>query len=346
MSSSLFGHLPFTWCAADARARWACRQCAANMAHPAITAEKMLLVAARMDGKMTRADQKINERRTLDAVLTALGLHSDQDPEAGEAPDFMVPLAGRRIGVEVTTYRSGATVEDGTGRRAVESEWDRLKVASDQFRSEHPELHNINVGLMFSGSVPPRRQHAAFMEEIATFIRGHADELKSHDTEYWPPSFSTPLMCSYLRTLYLRRDRFAVWHSNLAGGFIARPDFTIADIVAEKSRKQYRQADELWLAVQCSTRISEMVSDILGVEDFDAVPSLEAYLFSRVFVLAFTGAYQWKRGEGWQKLTGENRQGPSLDELKAVLKDPDWLEDCEAKAEKVAAQCRQEPRGS
>jgi hypothetical protein len=92
--------------------------------------------------------------------------------------------------------------------------------------------------------------------------------------------------CSYLRTLCLRRDRFAVWHSNLAGGFIARPDFTITDIVAEKSRKQYRQADELWLAIQCSTRISEMVSDILGVEDFDAVPSLEAYLFSSTCVPA------------------------------------------------------------
>ena len=29
---------------------------------------------------------------------------------------------------------------------------------------------------MFKGTVPPRRLHAAFMEEIAAFIRAHRDE--------------------------------------------------------------------------------------------------------------------------------------------------------------------------
>lgn len=75
---------------------------------------------------MTRADQKISERRALDAVLEALGLFPDQPPEAGEAPDFMVLLSGRAVGVEITMYRSGAAVEGGMGRRMVESEWDRL----------------------------------------------------------------------------------------------------------------------------------------------------------------------------------------------------------------------------
>jgi hypothetical protein len=40
-------------------------------------------------------------------------------------------IAGARIGVEITMYQSGATVEDGRGRRQVESEWDRLKAAAD-----------------------------------------------------------------------------------------------------------------------------------------------------------------------------------------------------------------------
>jgi hypothetical protein len=155
-------------------------------------------------------------------------------------------------------------------------------------------------------------------------------------------------MQSYLRTLYLRQDRYAVWHSNLAGGFIARPDFTIADIVAEKSGRRFRQADELWLIVQCSPRISEMMSDILGVEDFEAVPSLEPYVFSRVFVLNYTGAYQWRRGEGWTRLTGEGREdlGPSLDGLKVVLNDREWLDDPDAKAEKSFREVRSRRHGS
>jgi hypothetical protein len=129
--------------------------------------------------------------------------------------------------------------------------------------------------------------------------------MTSQDVTYWPHEFSAPLMRTYLRTLYLRVDRFAVWYSNLAGGAVARPDSTIAHIVAEKSAKRFRPTDELWLVIQSSIRISEMMSDILGVEDFASVPSLEPYVFSRVIVLAFTGAYEWRRGVGWRRLTGE-----------------------------------------
>jgi hypothetical protein len=40
-------------------------------------------------------------------------------------------------------------------------------------------------------------------------------------------------MYQYLRTLYLRTDRHAIWHSNLAAGFIARPGVGVGEIVAE-----------------------------------------------------------------------------------------------------------------
>jgi hypothetical protein len=71
--------------------------------------------------------------------------------------------------------------------------------------------------------VPRRRQHAVFLEEIASFVRSRAAELTSGDLECWPPSFPTPLMQAYLCTLYLRKDRFAEWYSNLAAGYVARP---------------------------------------------------------------------------------------------------------------------------
>jgi hypothetical protein len=259
-----------------------------------------------------------------------------------------VLVSGRTIGVEITTYQSGATVDGGTERRKVENEWDLLHRASETFRDGRPELRNINVGLMFSGPVPPRRQHAEFIEEIAAFIPGHATELTSEDSAYWPPSFSSTLMRAYLRTLYLRVDQYAVWHSNLAGGYVARPDGTIAAIVAEKSTKRFRPTDELWLVIQSSPRISEMMLDILGVEDFSSVPSLDPFAFSRVFVLAFTGAYEWQRGAGWRKLMGEDSdsRGPSFDELKAVLDDPESLDDPIGKGTRVAAECLRKLRGN
>jgi hypothetical protein len=214
-----------------------------------------------------------------------------------------------------------------------------------RFAATFPTSANVNVILDFYGPVPPRKQHHDFIVEVIAFIHGHAAELHSENVGYRLPAFSTPLMSKYLRTLYLRRDRYAVWYSNLAAGWVARPDPALAAIVEEKSRKRFRPCDELWLAIQGSARISGMLSDILGVEDFEAVPSLEPYVFSRVFVLAFTGTYQWKRGEGWRQLTGENREAerPSLD-VRAVLRDPEWLVDPDAKAEQVAADVLQEFR--
>ena len=192
--------------------------------------------------------------------------------------------------------------------------------------------------------MPPKRQHTAFLEEIAVFVRGYAGKLNEHDLECWSPSFSSPLMRTYLRTLYLRKDRFAEWYTNLTGGYVARPDQTIAEIVAEKSAKQFRPVDELWLAIQCSTRISEMMLALTGVEDFDSVPSLEPYAFSRVFVFTFTGAYEWRKGEGWRKMTGDSpaAQLPSFDDLNNVLSDPEWLNDPDGKAMRVATECLRE----
>jgi hypothetical protein len=137
-------------------------------------------------------------------------------------------------------------------------------------------------------------------------VRRRAAELPTEGRAYWPPDFPSPLMQTYLRTLYLRMDRYAEWYSNLAGGYVATPGPAIAAIVAEKSASQFRPADQLWLAIQCGTRISEIMLDIMGVEDFGAVPSLEPYAFECVFVFAYTGAYEWRRGAGWRRLTGES----------------------------------------
>lgn len=50
---------------------------------------------------MTRESQKIDERRTIKMLMAALGVRPDREPESGEAPDFLVTLEGRKIGVEV-----------------------------------------------------------------------------------------------------------------------------------------------------------------------------------------------------------------------------------------------------
>jgi hypothetical protein len=118
---------------------------------------------------------------------------------------------------------------------------------------------------------------------------------------------TSPLMQGYLRTMFLRSARCADWYTNLAAGYVARAGPTIAGIVGRKSQKQFRPVDEPWLAIPCGIRISEMMLDLTGVDDFEAVPDLSAF----AFVLAYTGSYNWRRGRAWRKLAGEcnRRQG-------------------------------------
>ena len=75
-------------------------------------------------------------------------------------------------------YRSGDVIENGTGRRQVENEWELLKGAANGFREANPKFRDVGVGLMFAGPVPPERQHAEFIAEIAAFTGEHAAELR------------------------------------------------------------------------------------------------------------------------------------------------------------------------
>jgi hypothetical protein len=268
---------------------------------------------------MTQASQKAVERQTVEMLVSVLALTPDA-VEEGETPDWVLSVSGRTVGVEVTMYQSGSTVAARFGRRQVESEWEILKRAADTLRAAEPDLRDMNIGLMFRDSAPGRREHAAFLAEIAAFVRAHAHELGATDTDYWPPAFASPLMIKYLRTLCVRRDAFAEWYSSIASGWVGRPDATLAEIVATKAAKTYRHTDELWLAIQCSHRISEIVLPLDGAADFDAVPELTASLrdgpFAKAYVLAVGGIFEWARSSGWKNLTPSAAAdaGPSFDE--------------------------------
>ena len=154
---------------------------------------------------MTRPTKKAEERAVLDVILAGLGVRPDREPEFGETPDFLVTIGGRQIGVEITAYDSKELVEGKHRRRQVESEWDKLKRASDAFRTEAADIKDVNAIFYFNWLVSPQPQHTTFMNEVADFIRAHQHELTTVDTEYDQRQFSTPLMRTYLQVLYLRR---------------------------------------------------------------------------------------------------------------------------------------------
>ena len=88
-------------------------------------------------------------------MLTALGVRPDQEPDEGETPDFTLLMSGAR-------RSKTAQAVDKSKTSGNCSRWLRMA-----FEASIPNY----VGLMFAASVPPRKQHAQFIVEIANFMR-------------------------------------------------------------------------------------------------------------------------------------------------------------------------------
>jgi hypothetical protein len=255
---------------------------------------------------MTRQSKKESERRTVDELLSALGMTPTQI-EVSESPDFMLTMDGRTVGVEVTMYRSGTTV-GGTRvkQRKVEAAWESFQLASREFRAAQPDISNVSVLLIFNNVVPAPREHQQFTEEVAAFIRSQkfesdrpegrsyefADRMKFRCRE-----FASPLMKQYLHTVVLNRSEFAEWNSSINAGWVAGvPASALIEIVAEKAVRPYRPTDELWLIIQCSHRISETV--IASVDALNDI-SMKGGPFSKIYLLSIDGVFQWGRLTRW-----------------------------------------------
>lgn len=250
---------------------------------------------------MTRSTQKQDERSTLLKLMSAIHIQLESCPMEGEAPDFMIQISGRTVGVEVTMYQSGKTVV-GVAKRAVEAEWEELETSSRIFQNEHVELTGIYILFRFTDTIPPRRERAKFFCEILEFVRLKGHRIGNEYADFWPHEFTSPLMTKYLKAIVLRRCERSEWDSNITAGFIDCPADTISRIVAEKSSKSYRPADELWLVIQRSHRPSETVLPINGVSDLDASSNLQKNLmaspFSRVYAFTAMGLFHWGRNSG------------------------------------------------
>jgi hypothetical protein len=247
---------------------------------------------------MTRSTQKQNERKILSELLSAIHLQPDGEPVDGEKPDFVIRTSGTTVGIELTTYQSGRTVA-GVPKRAVEAAWDDLEQASQKFQTENADLHGVYILFRFGGMVPPRHEHAKFFDEIREFVQSIDQDIGIEFVEFWRPSFASPLMKQYLQAIVLRRSERSEWDSNLTAGFVDPPADIIAKIVADKSAKTYRPADEFWLVIADSGQPSEMILPIAGISEFNARLQLRKNLaispFARVYAFTAMGLFCWDR---------------------------------------------------
>ena len=193
-------------------------------------------------------------------------------------------------------YSSTDTVDGCQRRRQVESEWDRLQASAKAFCSTRPELRDINVGLMFSGPVPPRRQHA-------DFIAAHRHELRSDDVEYWPPTISTPLMGEYLPSaLPSRRSacRMAFQPDCRLRGDAGHFLYQSRILSPASPPRIFGQRTNCGLPFNAAREYRKHFLPI--GDDFDMFPALDGFRFSTGFVMTCLRSYQWKAGREQEQI--------------------------------------------
>src|SRR5208282_742001 len=118
---------------------------------------------------MTQSTQKRDEETALSELIRATGIECESY-ESGEAPDFIVQVAGRSIGIEVTTFQSEARLGEHP-KRGVEAAWEQLATLwRDNFQDRHKELADTSVLLRFLRAVPPKQKRFYFLQEILEFI--------------------------------------------------------------------------------------------------------------------------------------------------------------------------------
>ena len=185
---------------------------------------------------MTRPIQKQNECETLSKLLSTIRVQLDSQPLEGETPDFMFPMSGQMIGVEVTMYQSGRIVA-GLPKRAIEAEWEKFETSSQIFRRKNTELTNVDILFRFKDAIPPEREHCVFFREVLEFVRRTGCRIGNEYVDFWRGEITSPLMSKYVKDIVLRRCERGQWDSNMTAGFISVPAETISRIVTEKSAK-------------------------------------------------------------------------------------------------------------
>lgn len=251
--------------------------------------ERKPLTSSVVEQLMTRNTQKNEERAALVELMRTIDIDPDFPPIEGEAPDFIIQLSNRLVGIEMTKFQA-ASSSGGTGRRGVEAAWEALEESSRPYREAHKDLHSLSILFRFNRALPRRNEYQQFFAEILTLVQSLGSQIDSEFKEFsWGDR--SPLMMKHLAAILMRQSEHPEWYSNLTAGLIPAPAEIVARIVREKSTKAYRSTDDLWLVIQTSARPSEMVLPVGGSSELNADPNLARALieneaFSRVSRLA------------------------------------------------------------
>lgn len=258
---------------------------------------------------MTRASAKDYERKILLATFQDLGISvPTKNVHDHEAPDFLVCMSGRTIGIELREYSQSVSSPRGFPIRQVEGTWEIFREQARATSRVRPEICGVDVFLAFSPiELPPRTDWYAFLEELVRFIDAQRSELGLRLKICTIPASGFPLMQRYLSSVHLKiLGDLADWCWNGNAGYVGLTENELRTIFSDKTAKQYEQVDQLWLLVHGGGTIGSMLPFIDNADELAEMTNANLVLengpFDRVLLWSPfepSPIYEWTQDTGW-----------------------------------------------
>lgn len=254
-----------------------------------------------------KKNQEQDERFYLKEFLPLLGFGGAGVARGGDPPDFVISHEGKNIAVEVTEFHSDAKGENGYPRRVIEESWKHLSDTITRKREGFTDLDNIWCYLRFDKFItPPRNQHAAFAEELLTFIRERLEEITDEEREYQNFLAGKGLLSQYLKGLLVKKvGCYATWVWNKSAGGVGLHETELLETIGPKLYTMSTVYEGIWLLIVCGCEISQCMGfpDEEKLNEFTAVNDLlTKSQYNKVFIFEYmaTRVLEWARLNGWK----------------------------------------------
>lgn len=255
--------------------------------------------------------KKENERFYLDKFLALLGKMADEI-SPGESPDFIVNIATKKIGIELTDFHSDLKGENGKPRRAIEETWRLIQGTIMEEVEKYNKLKETFGFLSFKKlELPSKSKHKIFTDELIKLSL----EMIDSDYEEINPGGNYPLLNKYLEEFCLKRAGcYITWQWNHNASFVGFTETRLINVIESKIEKvaKYKEKniDELWLLIVSGHMLSQAMGLNLSykLNTFNQLNNLLRHSgYNKIFIYQYMldVIYEWP---GWVKIGKENFQ--------------------------------------
>jgi hypothetical protein len=248
-------------------------------------------------------DKKQIELLYLKKFLELLNVAPDSEIIETEAPDFLLQLGGKNIGVELTMFHSNYKNNNGLTRRAIEENWVLLKNAIMKSVDRNELLKNTSGLLFFKNLlIPSIKESELFIEEL---IRLSLYMINKKIKEIFP-STEYPLLNKYLSKFYLEKVQVYIeWDSNHNVATIGLSEEKLIKSIEKKLVANYKgqNIDEVWLIIVSGHRLSQamgiqLINKLNNFNKFNGLLMQSKYNKVFIYQYMFSLIYSWP---GWTK---------------------------------------------